>query len=170
MKFIRYFLIFTIICITSCIYENHSDFYSNNILKEEYSKRNGKLHGLYKSFYENGSFRSKGKYYKGKMDGEWDYWYPNGKKQSVQLFNKGQLRNLDFWDINGFICIKNGKGTAMLYYPNGKKLSRSTYKNCKLDGKYITWYESGRLESINYYKDGKLMNKGFRWDINGFFK
>ena len=52
-------------------------------------------------------------------------------------------------------------------YLNGQIQSESNYKDEKMDGNQISYYENGKKESEVFYKDGELDGKGIGWYENG---
>ena len=172
-------------------YGKEYDGYNNDLLFEgEYlnGKRNGKgkeydYDGrlIFKGEYLNGKRHGKGKEYglEGKVsfDGE----YLNGKKNGKgkrydivdgELYFKGEYLNDKEWigtgyKDNGHISYKlknskNGSGTGVEYYHNGKKLFEGEYLNGKRNGKGIEYYNNGeKLFEGEYLNDLKWNGTGY---------
>ncbi|MDC3316251.1 toxin-antitoxin system YwqK family antitoxin, partial [Candidatus Thioglobus sp.] len=56
------------------------------------------------------------------------------------------------------------------YFDNGQKYNQKSYKDGKLDGKFITWHGNGQKLLEVFYKDGKHEGKFSRWHWNGQIK
>jgi uncharacterized protein len=136
-------------------------------VSEKYILFNNMYQGRYLSYFENGQLRSEGYYSKNKMTGTWHYFYPGGKIMSIQEFKQGKLLNINAWDVDSNSLIINGTGTFILYYANGSRMSRVTYKACKQDGVWISWFENGKLASEVCYDFGKPIGIWRFWDQDG---
>lgn len=51
--------------------------------------------------------------------------------------------------------IKNGE--CKKYYPNGKLAYEGLYSCGSKEGKWIYYYNTGKIKAIQYYKEGKLL-------------
>src|SRR5690606_9374678 len=149
-------LIFIVGLLVSCsAHRQEKEYFHNGQLKEQISYKNNTLDGEYKAFYENGQLRAHGTYKNGKMTGTWKYWYLNGNLLSEALYNdNGELIGLKAWDESGKQTIKDCTGKAILLYPDGKRMSQVSYRNCRMHGQWITWFENGQVQSEIYYEDG----------------
>jgi len=134
--------------------EVRSEYYTNGQLKESTEYRGDLPHGYFKAYYESGDLRASGSFEEGIMVGTWKYWYKDGTQMSEGVYKDGQLTNMQAWDKVGNQTIKDCNGTAILYYPTGVPMSQVSYKNCLMDGKWITWFEDGNVESEFYYDAG----------------
>ena len=61
-------------------------------------------------------------------------------------------------------------GKYINYYENGKKESEVFYKDGELDGKYIGWYENGKKRGEAFFKDGEEDDKSTEYYENGQMK
>ncbi len=165
----RYHLLILILCFLTVCTKTvvKKDFYKNGQLKEEISYKGGQAHGLYEAYYENGKLRVKGIYENGKMVGTWKYWYDNGSLMSQGTYEENKLINLQAWDKEGNQTIKDGTGTAILFYPDGTPMSQVTYKDCLMDGEWKTWFENGKLESEFYFDNGNPTGIWKFWNPDG---
>ncbi len=166
-NFVVILFMISLIFFNSCEREIHREYYCDGTLKEEYTMRNDKYYGMYKSFYPDGSWQAIGEYSNNKMVGIWKYYYSNCIIMSIQKFNNGHLFSLDFWDINGKQTIFDGTGVAESYYPSGALESRINYYNNELDGKFEHWYENGNKKYEFNYDKGKAVGIWRYWNGNG---
>ncbi|MFN8134362.1 MAG: hypothetical protein U0Z17_03735 [Bacteroidales bacterium] len=148
MKNLSLYLVYVIL-LFSCHSFNQKEvkYFKDGTLSEVCYKKNGKLNGRFEAYFPNGQLRSSGIFKNGEMDGKWKYWYMDGTILSIQEYKYGRLISLNSWDKNSIQTLKDGTGVALLYYLNGNVMSRSEYKDCVLDGKTETWFESGNKES-----------------------
>ncbi len=58
-------------------------------------------------------------------------------------------------------------GITRGWYPNGNLKSEHTWKDGKLNGKWIQWKETGEKEIVKYYKDGNHDGSYIEWYKNG---
>ena len=58
-------------------------------------------------------------------------------------------------------------GKYINYYENGKKESEVFYKDGELDGKYIGWYENGKKRIEKHYKNGLKEGPWTEWSKEG---
>ena len=62
-------------------------------------------------------------------------------------------------------------GQYLCKYDNGQKGKEGSYKNGKLDGKWIWWNKNGQKVRLKNYKNGKLDGKLIEWfQFNGQIK
>jgi antitoxin component YwqK of YwqJK toxin-antitoxin module len=161
-------IIFFSLSLVCCTIQIKKEYFDNGLLQEKTSLKNGLPHGDYEAFYENGNKRSEGNFRNGLMVGRWLYWYPDGAKMSESQFDTdGHLINLRAWDEDGKLTIENCTGEATLLYPNGQKLSKVEYKNCKPHGRWTNWYESGQIKSEFYYENGLPVGRWTYWNNDG---
>lgn len=77
---------------------------------------------------------------------------------SIHLFSNSQLINKSQLQINkGVFMLKGSKTPFTGMVINGK--DREFYKNGKPDGKWLNFYENGKLKSIENWKNGVLNGK-----------
>ena len=57
--------------------------------------------------------------------------------------------------------------TLKVFYPGGNLQSLSFFKNGKLEGEVIQYYETGQVKEMMSYKNGKAHGKNIRYDKNG---
>ena len=170
MKSIReiLFAISIIFALASCSEtEVHREFYSNGVLKEEYSMRKGQYIGKFKAQYSNGKPQAIGEFSDGKMDGVWQYFYQSGNRQSIEEHLDGKLVNFNYWDEEGRQLVIDGTGVAKKYYPSGQLESIMSYRNSVFDGKCETWFPNGIKASEAFYENGKPIKTWRYWNEYG---
>ena len=145
-------------------------YYENGNLEEKNNLKDGILHGLMVKYFKNKNVESERKYWNGELIDSCKSYYENG-----------QLRLLQFFDLDTISMKKNG--TQINYYPNGKIEAELTYNENTANIK--RYYESGELEEIStkvndqhngqvtvYYKNGNKKIEGIAKNgyYNGTFK
>jgi len=55
-------------------------FSDKSLVKDEFTYRHGRLHGVAISWYRNGRIRRKGYYEQGMISGNWEFWDASGNK------------------------------------------------------------------------------------------
>ncbi len=58
-------------------------------------------------------------------------------------------------------------GISRGWFPNSNLKSEHTWKDGKLNGKWIQWKETGEKEIVKYYKDGNHDGSYIEWYKNG---
>jgi antitoxin component YwqK of YwqJK toxin-antitoxin module len=168
MKQINIIIISFLLLATNCKNaELKESYFANGKLSERYTLVEGKFHGKYTSFYENGNLRAEGQYENNIMVGEWKYYYEDGEMLSRQKFEKGKLIFLEAWDEESNLIVKDGTGTFILNYPDGSKMSSTSYKNCKKNGAWISWYENGVKANESHFIEGEPTGIWSYWDEKG---
>jgi antitoxin component YwqK of YwqJK toxin-antitoxin module len=169
MKLIHKILlaIFIIFVLASCETEVHKDYYTNGVLKEEYSMRRGEYVGKYKALYSSGKPQAIGNFLKGQMDGVWQYFYESGRRLSIEEYSDGKLVNFNYWDVEGRQLVIDGTGIVEKHYPSGQIESVMSYRNCVFDGKCETWFPNGIKASEVFYEQGKPVGKWKYWNEYG---
>jgi antitoxin component YwqK of YwqJK toxin-antitoxin module len=155
--------------------------YSNRKIKIERhvtqdSDRNFANHGPWIMYASDGTLIAKGRYEFGKRQGEWQRLYDSKDERVVGKFAKqfsapfigiayfvddklhgtwkivdGQQRDVRSWEF------KHGRpdGSAITYFPNGRKQSEMTFVDGTLDGAVTEWDSIGNVVKKTEYKDGR---------------
>ncbi|HJW15576.1 MAG TPA: TonB family protein [Flavisolibacter sp.] len=149
------------------------------VIKAIFKDRQLKIkHGPYTVYYPKNRIETTGFYHNNMMNGVWQTWYPNGNKKDSGLVINNQLVNLwKEWYPNGHIkneCTyseaqdqtiyksintpwtgpRNGKYSS--WYENGKMESLGKYINGIMDGEWKWYYDNGNISTIEFYSDGKI--------------
>ena len=121
------------------------------------------MDGTWQGWYENGNKSYEVSYNQGLNDGPALYWYENGNPKMERHYQDTVLQGVfKTWQENGKITVSGNyvdgkKDGKWLYHDilNPELLIREEfYKNGKPEGKWITRYKYGSVESIKNYKDG----------------
>ena len=80
--------------------------------------------------------------------------------------------DIQYWDngnLKSEIHYKNGKinGLAIWYYENGKKYYEANYIDEKLEGPLTTWHSNGYLKSREVYRNDMLNGKSIQYNTQG---
>ena len=167
----------------SC-YDNGKTFSKGNLM-------NGRLDGLWTYWYENEIKMLELTWKDGVKDGLYTEWYDNGEKKQEGIY-KNDLRNSEiFWTEDSFNSDK-----LILYYKYGDILLKGNlddntldgqfieygyfgnkniyhkrilknYKDGKLNGEYIYYFDNGDVNIIGNYKYGKLEGECTYFDLDG---
>lgn len=109
-------------------------YYKNGNLEERNNLKNGEFHGSMIQYYENKNIKS-----------ERNYWNGELIDSCKSYYESGQLKLLQFFNLDTITMIKSG--TQINYYPNGKVKAKITFDaniaHLKL------YYKSGNLEEIS---------------------
>ena len=163
-------------------------YYDNQQIYYEVNYKNGIKHGRRTMYYQNGIFQEEGNYIDGKEEGIWIIVdslgyinkgnFENGKKEGLwgwyitdpetsldtiqveeSFYKQGLLKGkTDFVIENNELMSK-----ITNYYDNGRIKSQYNYIDGKLNGTFITYYDSenGEIELSDNYKDGKVYESIF---------
>ncbi|WP_417859259.1 toxin-antitoxin system YwqK family antitoxin [Xanthomarina gelatinilytica] len=160
--------------IVNIIKGNHNGesfhYYENGNLQEKNTLKDGELHGSMIKYYVNKNVESERNYWNGELIDSCKSYYEDG-----------QLRLLQFFDLDTISMKKSG--TQINYYPSGKVEAKITYNDNI--GNLKRYYESGALEEIStkindkhdgevtvYYENGNKKIEGIASNgyYNGKFK
>jgi len=138
---------------------------------------NGKRTGLWEKQYNNGRVRYVGQFKNGKEIGVFKFYSALSSEHptAIKTFeNNSTIAKVIFYSEKGILESEgsmNGKervGEWKFYQPDGKSLlSVEHYEKGVLNGKSVTYYESGKITEILMYKNGKLHGNTKRYADNG---
>jgi antitoxin component YwqK of YwqJK toxin-antitoxin module len=143
------------------------EFFENGQLRSKTSLKGDKFDGPVEAYYSDGRLAMTGQNVNNKTDGVWKHWYHNGKPSSTVRYDHGVIVDLNAWDSTGVQTVTNCSGTAYLYHPNGSRKIQQSYKNCRPDGSWTSWYENGKVESEKFFTDGKETGIWKFWSKEG---
>jgi len=155
------------------------EYYATGELKSEGNYIDSKEEGAWKFYFQNQKIEVEGRYKNGKKEGTWYWYYPNGTLLQEENRNQGKLDGefLEY-DESGNIRVKGeyveGTEEGEWFYVQGNALEKGVYNDGLRTGLWITqWRETGKLISeieydqnlfngkyILYYDDGKMRISG----------
>ena len=80
----------------------------------------------------------------------------------TETYDNGVLK------VKGTILGGDRFGTWISYHQNGNKASENEYRNGRLNGKSVVFYESGQVRYIGYYLNAKKSGVWQFWSFLGF--
>ena len=138
--------------------------YKNNVLAEEYTYKEGILHGDYMEYYADGSKKSVRRFVNGKAEGKFVKYTSDGKVESEINFKNGLQDGAEiFYDSDGSIrssvTYDAGKETGLkkqlIKSNTGDYELTANYKNGKYHGEYSEIFTNGNVKVTGRYIDGK---------------
>jgi len=101
--------------------------YNNTqIIKTQFTFRNGRLNGETITWYKNGQIRRKGNYCKGLISGRWAFFDEQGNRIIEANYKKNDLN-----------------GTYVALYTNGKLKEKGEFSHNERTGKWVYYNENG---------------------------
>lgn len=161
----------------------HTVYNEQGTIQEKYNLVDEKKEGEYISYFRNGKIEKSIQFHKGKKEGkELDYFLNANIKSLTHYKGNYLLGEYKIWSEPG-VLIQNGKydtlrnkqgkiesvfdGKWESYYYSGKKEKECHYVKGKLDGLCKEWYANGVLKSSINYKEGVVYGKEEYWYENG---
>ncbi|HAN40046.1 MAG TPA: hypothetical protein DCQ29_14185, partial [Chitinophagaceae bacterium] len=147
-------------------------YHANGKIESEYTYVNGDIQGETKEYYDNGTLSGTTTYEKGKVQGLTKAFDDEGKLYSEAVYERGRLRELRFFDRTGKqvsnFSTRNGAGNIVFYDKDGNKTAEGYYtKEGLRQGKYTTYFLSGKIATEEYYKEGELEGEKIVYYKNG---
>jgi len=119
-------------------------------------------------YFENGNIRSKASYKSGKLNGPYIEYFENSRDITAKGNYKDGKRDgyWEFFDTPGKKRLgeketyKDGRlhGPWVGYYDNGQLYSEGIYKDGEKDGPWVSYKKNGKLMDKGIYKDGKKIS------------
>ena len=123
--------------------------------------------GPFLYYYPNGQVESKGNYSDGDRLGLWEEWYPTGKprkagnylpkEQTTPAPYRDTYHITSFWDSTGTQLVTAGTGRFYATDDNGKLLEEGTYASGAKEGKWLDYYENGKVKHEEIYEAAELV-------------
>lgn len=166
----RFFIGFAILvfvgCFTVTAQENVNQFDAN-----------GKRTGIWKKYHTNKRIRYEGQFIAGKETGVFKFYSPltSDHPITIRTYEKNSdVSKVQFYTVEGvlesegFMKAKNRIGTWKYYHPDGKTLMiEEQYLNGMLDGKSVTYFDSGKIAEEKNYKMNLQEGLAIRYDSKG---
>jgi antitoxin component YwqK of YwqJK toxin-antitoxin module len=108
--------------------------YENGDLEEKNNLKNGELHGSMVKYYKNKNIESERKYWNGELIDSCKSYYENG-----------QLKLLQFFDLDTITMYKSG--TQINYHPNGKLKAKASFSGNK--SSITIYHENGTVQEVS---------------------
>ena len=138
-------------------------FFDDGKLMSNYSyNEDGKLDGIFVEYFSNGNIKTSGKFEKNIRSGIWKTYYLNGNveteglllegkryKQWVYYFEGGMIKEVSNYNYEGKL-----EGELISFDQFGTPVSKSFYKNNKINGQYLEFYYNGRVALSGHYDMG----------------
>lgn len=139
--------------------------FSENILVEEYTYKNGKLDGKMISYFTDGNIKSEGSYKNNLRDSDWVWYYPASEgrrvKKLTESYSNGRLREVKGSYPDGTLernmVLTNGNGVFEQYYNNGKIKLKGNVKNYSADGTWTSYDLRGVPVGRTNYNQGRFL-------------
>jgi len=166
-------------------------YYPNGKPQEQMVFFENREQGPSAAWYESGQKNYEGDYLRGRQNGSWIYWYENGNKmmegnfdesgqktgkwvyfyesgnRNAEIKHEGSLDlTINYWSDKGNQLVKDGNGEMKNFHLNGRPESSGTIRNGLYEGKWFSWYGSGKKKEEGTYAKGEysLLNS---WDTIG---
>jgi len=129
------------------------------------------------TYYDGGNLMAEGKYVNQKKDGLWKYYLNEESNPvvSTETYNNGVLdgENITYYPDTGepaeILLLENGKknGKLLKYFPDGKLMTESYYKDGLMDGNFIHYHPDGKIQIQGQYSNGIQVGEWKFFDENG---
>ncbi len=131
-------------------------FHENGQLKSKGNFQNGWAIGDWEEYSLNGRLIKKSNFKDKKANGEWKYWHSNGQLMKIEMHNDSSSLLIQAYDKDGTHKVIDGDGEFIEPYPSDTlKSFLGTYKDGILNGRYVKYFENGKIEEQGQYKNGK---------------
>lgn len=119
-------------------------YYPSGQIASQIEYINGIENGSFVLFYSNGILENEGTYLNGQYHENFIYYYDNNIKMYEGVYELGKKNKLwVYYHSDGLIKL-------FIHYDMGKTI-KEDYQN----GEFVSYYDSGMMESIGNYKGGK---------------
>jgi antitoxin component YwqK of YwqJK toxin-antitoxin module len=156
--------------------ETATEYFENGREHKKYKKIDGDYVSDYVEYYENGNLMVKCTYNAGKIEGNIIEYHENGnvsRDDNLYLSGPNVQSRLDrLFDKNGNILketiyFNSKKNGSCKTYIAGKLINDICYKNDKIDGLYIEYFDNGSKKEETCYMDELRHGNHISWFYNG---
>lgn len=131
-------------------------YHENGQLESKGSFQNGWAIGKWEEYSSNGQLIKISNFKDNIANGEWKYWYPNGQLMKIVMHTDSSALLMQAYDMDGNQKVIDGEGEFIEPYPGDSLESFfGTYRNGILNGRYVKYFENGKIEEEGQYKNGK---------------
>lgn len=109
-------------------------YYPDGQAKLELNWNQGILQGVVQTWYPSGKMESRKEIYQNKKNGLASAWYDDGSLMYVEEYDEDLLIKGQYYqkaEQEPISLVKNGEGTAILFYSSGLLLKKVNYQNGK---------------------------------------
>lgn len=146
-------------------------YYINGKLKKEGYMVDGNEEGYWKSYYIDGTLEEVDYYHNGDIEGWLEYRDETGKLISEDFYQLGCITQVIDYDTLGNITsnirLPGGTGVLERKFADGKTLFHKEFLYDYPEGKSITYFPNGQVESERTYKNGRAVDKQTAYNIFG---
>lgn len=137
---------------------------------------NKKRTGVWKKFYPNNQLRYEGQFKNGKEVGVFKFYrksYPNFPSIIKRYKPQNDTVKVEFYTVKnklqskGNFIDKTRVGKWLYYFENGKLMSEEIYHQGKLHGKLINYYPNGKVTEATEYKNGRKEGVSKKYSSDG---
>ena len=130
-----------------------------NYKSKIYDINNGKL--LFSTTYKNGKLEAESQVDETFVKMTYTFDDNNFNKGTINLYMGNNL----FATVRAINSLQDGE--MKMFYPNGKVMGTSTFKNGKLNGISKVFYENGKIMTKMNFKDDELEGEAILYDEDG---
>lgn len=140
-----------------------------------FSKDGSIAHNI--TYYSNGNLMSEGKYLNQQKDSVWKYYLneQGNPLVSTETYKNGILHgeSITYYPDSGepaeILLLEYGKknGKMLKYFPDGKLMTESFYKDGKLNGDFTHYHPDGKIQIQGAYYNGLQIGEWKFFDENG---
>ncbi len=170
MKFSGFSSLLLILFITNILFAQNADTINK-------TDENGLKQGYWKKKDKAGSLIYTGHFTDNIPLGEFNYYYDDGRlRAKSEISNSGQNAFTITYHKNGRVMsegfYKNQKKDSVWHFYDvyGQKLTNETYSGGILEGKFVTFYQSGDTTEILFYNNGLKEGSWKQYYKNGVLK
>ncbi|MCX7862324.1 MAG: toxin-antitoxin system YwqK family antitoxin [Bacteroidales bacterium] len=150
-----------ILLITSCnqSYSPEQVTFSNDSAYVLINNKKTPLTGYIRTYYDTNLLKSVKTYKNGVPNGYYIRFYPNGQMSLKMIYSKGTpVQFIQYYENAKIKTLQVNNDTIqyiLRYSEQGKLIRKETLKNKLLNGRTITYFDDGSVESILHYSNGK---------------
>ena len=147
-------------------------YFEDGTVSEKTVYLDNEITGEFTEYFPNGKLKRKGNYYKKKIDGKLESYDDDGILFSDALYDRGKLREINFYDKAGTnlstTTTRKGAANIIFYTADGLKSSEGFFnKEGYKEGKFISYYSSGKISEESNWKAGVKEGALSSWYPNG---
>jgi len=148
-------------------------FHENGRPAAEGAYADGRLDGVWTSYWPDGTLRTRGEFLEGRRAGRWDSYHPGGQLASTGRYRLGlRDRKWVYLDPAGE-KLEEESGfyrAATELYPSRERKLLAEVKDGRLHGRWISWWDNGRVQLEGRYRDGVREGRWRFWLLDGSFE